>query len=297
VLTRPLALLAGVAAAAALLTGCASTGDEPAGVQVVASTNVYGDLVSTIGGSAVNVTSIIDDPSKDPHEYEASARTQLAVSKADLVVRNGGGYDDFIDTLVDAANDEVPIIDAVELSGLDADATDFNEHVWYDYRTMAELVDAIADELGALDPQNAEQFAQRAAELRGGIDGLAARAAELSPRFAGTGVAITEPVPLFLLEALGLVNRTPPAFSEAVEDDTDVPAAVMRETLELFSSRSVALLVYNPQTGGPQTDEVLAAADDVDVAAVAADELLPAGGDYVGWQGSLIDDIESALGG
>ena len=87
------------------------------------------------------MTSIIDDPDQDPHEYEADARTQLALSKADLVVRNGGGYDDFIDTMLAAAgNDDVVVIDAVELSGFDADAADFNEHVWYDYPTVGKVV-------------------------------------------------------------------------------------------------------------------------------------------------------------
>jgi ABC-type Zn uptake system ZnuABC Zn-binding protein ZnuA len=60
-------------------------------VNVVASTNVYGDIVKTIGGPAVAVTSIIDSPDRDPHEYEADARTQLALSKAQLVIENGGG--------------------------------------------------------------------------------------------------------------------------------------------------------------------------------------------------------------
>ena len=68
-------------------------------VDVVASINVWGDIVSTIGGDQVKVTSLITDPSADPHSYEANARTQLAVSEADLIVENGGGYDDFMDTL------------------------------------------------------------------------------------------------------------------------------------------------------------------------------------------------------
>ena len=59
----------------------ASTGGP---LTVVASTNVYGDIVKTIGGTTVRVISIIDNPAKDPHEYEADAQTQLALSKAQL---------------------------------------------------------------------------------------------------------------------------------------------------------------------------------------------------------------------
>src|ERR1700754_5216056 len=73
--------------------GSASPG--PAGsapVSVVASTNVYGDIAKQIGGDKVKVTSIISDPSQDPHSYEANTQTQLELSKAKVVIENGGGY-------------------------------------------------------------------------------------------------------------------------------------------------------------------------------------------------------------
>ena len=75
------------------LAGCAPPVAEPSGAPVVTSTNVYGDLVEQIGGDRVSVTSLIDDPAQDPHSFEASARDQLAISKAELVIENGGGYD------------------------------------------------------------------------------------------------------------------------------------------------------------------------------------------------------------
>lgn len=72
-------------AAGVALAGCTAAPDTagpPSAdtITVVASTTVYGDLAATIGGDAVEVTSIIDDPNKDPHEYEASAQNQLALA-------------------------------------------------------------------------------------------------------------------------------------------------------------------------------------------------------------------------
>ena len=37
-------------------------------------------------------------------------------------------------------------------------------------------------------------------------------------------MAITEPVPLYLVQDAGLVNATPEEFSEAAEEGTDPPA-------------------------------------------------------------------------
>src|SRR5690348_1175356 len=73
---------------------------QPARPSVVAATNVYGDVVQRIAGDAAEVTSVITDPTADPHSYEANPQNQLALSKADVIVENGGGYDDFIDTML-----------------------------------------------------------------------------------------------------------------------------------------------------------------------------------------------------
>src|SRR5689334_11211106 len=101
--TRSLVSTLAVAAAAALaLSGCsaASAGSDDGTLRVVASTNVYGDIAATIGGDDIKVTSLMDDPAQDPHSFEASAQNQLAVSKADVVIENGGGYDDFMQSLL-----------------------------------------------------------------------------------------------------------------------------------------------------------------------------------------------------
>ena len=116
-------LLGSVAATSLVLAGCASPSDSPAAggdlLRVAASTNVYGDIASRVGGDLVDVTSIITGPTQDPHSYEASARDQLALAKADLVIENGGGYDPFIDTLLAGITTSEPVVvNASEVSGL-----------------------------------------------------------------------------------------------------------------------------------------------------------------------------------
>jgi zinc/manganese transport system substrate-binding protein len=287
-----------------LLAACGSDGstaDAAAGdgVSVVASTDVYGDVVSAIGGDDVQVTSIISDPSADPHSYEASARTQLAVSEADLIVENGGGYDDFVDTLVSSSDSDAPVIDAVELSGREAEAEaageEFNEHVWYDLGTVGKLSDEIVSQLSDIDPANADTYAANGADFAEQLQGLVTRQQEARPSTQGAGVAITEPVPGYLLDALGAENRTPEEFSEAIEEGGDVAPAVLQETLDLFSSGQVDALVYNEQTTGAETEQVLAAAKAAGVAVVPVSETLPDGADYVSWMQGNVDDVVAAL--
>ena len=112
---------------------------------------------------------------------------------------------------------------------------------------------------------------------------------------AAPGSAITEPVPLYLLTAAGLVNKTPPAFSEAIEEDTDVPPAVLQETLTLFRDKQVALLAYNGQTTGAQTEAVLQDAKSNGIPVVGVTETLPAGKDYVSWMNDNLTALAAAL--
>ncbi|RZU10210.1 zinc/manganese transport system substrate-binding protein [Kribbella rubisoli] len=292
------------AAALALLAACSSSAaDETAastseaGVQVVASTNVYGDIVEQIAGDKAEVTSIISDPDQDPHSYEANAQTQLSLSKAKVVIENGGGYDDFMATMLKSAgNTSAKVLNVVGISGHKAPTGgELNEHVWYDFPTMEKLAAQLASTLSEVDSANSSTYAANAAAFTGKVKQLEATEASIKAAHTGDGAAITEPVPVYLLTACGLVNKTPGEFSEAIEEGTDVPAAVLQETLTLFSAKQVKLLAYNEQTSGPETEKVLAAAKANGIAVVPVTETLPDGKDYLGWMTANLDAIRSAL--
>ena len=326
--------LGGLAVAALALTGCAATpsadGSKDA-ISVVASTNVYGSIAESIGGDLVSVTSIITSAAQDPHSFEASAQDQLALSKADLVIENGGGYDPFIDTLLSAGSNDAPVVNASEASGLlegddhahDDEATDgastgaatddaateeehseddghdhiegFNEHVWYSFHGVEHVAEEIAHQLSEIDADNAATYEKNYETFASQIEELEASAEALHSSTEGLGVAITEPVPLYLLEAAGFTNQTPAAFSEAIEEGADVAPAVLQQTLALFADKSVLLLAYNSQTASPETEQVRAAAEQNDVAVVEFTETMPDGADYVSWMTDNVSAISAAV--
>jgi zinc/manganese transport system substrate-binding protein len=298
---RTPALLGGVillsALVSAALTGCAAPASkDAAGIQVVAATSVYGDIARAIGGDAVSVTSLISDAAQDPHSFEASAQAQLALSHADVVIQNGGGYDDFVGTLLKGSdNADATVLDAVALSGLDASADDFNEHVWYDLPAMGHVADELGAVFSRLDPKHTAQFTENVADFDRSIAELQAKSATVKEHHAGEGVAVTEPVPLYLLAACGLVDETPAAFSRAVEEGTGVAPALMHTTLQLLQGERVRLLVYNEQTSGPETEQLIAAAKASGTPAVPVTETLPPGTSYLGWMGDNLDAVTAAL--
>jgi zinc/manganese transport system substrate-binding protein len=295
-----------LAAAAVTLTACGHSDDSGktddksatgAPVKVVASTNVYGDIVEQIGGDKVSVTSLISDPDQDPHSYEADTHNQLAISKARLIIENGGGYDDFVDRMRKTAKNDPTVINVVKLSGKKAPAGgELNEHVWYDFPTVAKLAGVLATSLGAADPVDAKAFTANAAVFTRKLAPLEKQEAAVRKAHAGAGVAITEPVPLYLLDACGMRNLTPDKFSEAIEEGGDVPASVLQSTLHLFTDKKVKALVYNEQTSGAVTERVKKAANANGIAVVPVTETLPDGKDYLSWMQSNLDAITAAVG-
>jgi zinc/manganese transport system substrate-binding protein len=303
-----------------LLSACSTTaGGQQEGsgaIEVVTSTNVYGDIVREIGGDKVNVKALITKASQDPHSYEATTQDKLAVSKAKLVVENGGGYDDFIHKLADDSNlGHDNIISAVEVSGLapeeepaagstaeedehghSHDHGAFNEHVWYSLDAMTKLADAVEAKLASLEPASAPAFKTNAAEFKQEISGLKAQVTGLTPTAGQAPVAVTEPVPLYLLEAAGLVNKTPADYTAAIEEDSDVPPAVLKEATELAGSKDIKFLAYNTQTEGPQTQALKKAAEAAGVPVLDFSETLPDGKTYVQWMSANVDSIKQALG-
>lgn len=313
---RGLVLATGVAVAVA---GCGSDAGGEAGgdgtITVVASTNVWGSVAELVGGDAVSVESLIDDASGDPHAHPDRPSDAAAIADADVVVYNGGGYDEFFTKLVDSTGVDVPKVDAFELSGhgeeeAHADEPEgeahegeeghehgaVNEHVWYDLPTVRKVAETLAEEFTALAPDDEATFTANAESLTAELDDLLARAAEIGEVNPGAKVVATEPVAAYLIEAAGLTDATPPEFSEAIEEETDPPLSVVAQTTELLAKRQVSALVNNAQTETAVTNSLKEAATSAGVPIVDVTETLPEGvTDYVEWMSSEVNALAAAL--
>ena len=329
---RSHALVATLPLSALLLAGCggeSTAAGDGDGTTVVTSTNVYASIVSAIAGDAVEVEPIIDDAAQDPHEYEATSRDQLTLSRADMVVMNGGGYDSFVTTMLNALDTEPAVVDAVSVSDLpgaaeaaesghdhdhshdhgsegeDEDAHDheghdhgpgsFNEHVWYSIPTMISLVDAIEAQLAEVAPDDAAQFEENAEALHGQLEDLQLRIDDLAQGHDGQAAAVTEPVALWLFEDLGLTNVIPDDFVYSVEAGSDVSPVVVADATEALETEDVQVFAFNPQTSGPEADALRDAADEQGIPVIEVTETIQTDDDYVDWMTATVDAVEQAL--
>jgi zinc/manganese transport system substrate-binding protein len=298
--------------AALVLAGCGSTSSKgpsttPAGstptaaasgvIDVVAGSNVWGDIAKQIGGEHVNVTSILSDPNADPHQYEADAKTGVAISKAQLVVENGLGYDDFMDKLLAASPTSNRTVlnaaDVMKISGSDA-----NPHIWYDIAKIPDAASAIADQLGKLDPTDAAAFTTNAKTFTDSLTPITAAIDNIKVKYPGAPVGYTERVPGYLVEAAGLKLATPASFAQSIEDGNDPSVADNSAMDAALTSKAIKVLLFNGQVTSPATDAVKQLAQSSGVPVVGVTETLPpTDKDFQAWQLRQINEITTALGG
>ena len=278
-------------AAACSAGGAAAKGK----INAVAGENFYGDLVSKVGGDLVSVTSILTDPNVDPHAYETSTQTAQQVADATLVVQNGLGYDTFLDHLIGSSpRSDRRVIDVQQLLGL---ADGVNPHVWYDPATMPKVARAVADALEQLAPASKSTIEANLTAYLGSFAPLRAKVAEIKTRYPGAAAAYTEPVPGYLLAALGWRVLTPAGFAKSIEAGTDPAPIDVAAEQDLLTGHRVEVLLYNTQATSPVTEAIKSLAVKSGVPVVGVSETMPAGIGFVGWQLSQLNAIESALGG
>lgn len=290
----------GALAALALVAGCASSQDAgaptaPGALTVVATTDVWGSVVSAVAGPDAQVTSIIKDPAVDPHSYESTPADAAEISRADLVVANGGGYDTFVDKVTGA--DPAARAHTVEAFDLRPDKADDNEHVWFDPTTVKAVAAQIAQRLGQAEPAQAAGLRQRAGAFDAQVDRIAAQTAAIGRAKPGTRVISTEPIAHYLLRTAGVTDATPQDFVDAVENGSDPSAASLVQVGDALSARRVAALVFNPQTETPVVQALRDRAAGAGVPVVDVTETLPAGvTDYLQWVDGTRAALARALG-
>jgi zinc transport system substrate-binding protein len=197
-----LALLAMAGLSIAGLSSCTQTPAETSGsaspqpqatqaqestttdLQIVTSTLPITGFTKAVVGDRAEVTYLLPT-NVGPHDYQAKPEDVRTLAEADVLVKNGLGIDEYLDSLVDNANNaSLQVIDTsegvetisnaavegehqeeaaeTEAGGHDH-AGEFNPHIWLDPARAIEQVETIRDGLIAADPEGKETYTSNAA--------------------------------------------------------------------------------------------------------------------------------------
>ncbi|MGA4545854.1 metal ABC transporter solute-binding protein, Zn/Mn family [Uniformispora flossi] len=301
-------LIAGTAAATALVavSACSTSSGKtektadtaPGGgkvLSVVAAENFWGSIAAQLGGEHVKVTSIIDNPDADPHEYEPTAADGRAVATADYVLTNGLGYDAWSDKLL-AANPAsgrtaLKVGDLIGLKEGD------NPHQWYAPASVAKVIDQITADYKKADPADSAYFdAQRTKFTTETLAPYNKLIADIKATYGGTPIGASESIVSPLAEGLGLKVLTPASFLNATSEGTDPTAADKSAIDQQIRGKQIKVYVYNSQNSTPdiaaQVDAAKAAGIPV---ATVTETPAPANVSFQDWQTTQLLGIADAL--
>ncbi|GAC79145.1 MULTISPECIES: metal ABC transporter solute-binding protein, Zn/Mn family [Gordonia] len=264
---------------------------------VVASTDVWASVAAAVGGENADVSALFSVPGGDPHEFEPTNADTARVLDANVIVMNGGHYDEYMErAAADAKGVKVSALDGESDSGDHEGHSHSQEHAFYDLAVVADTADRIADALATVAPAHADAYRANAKSFRADIDALRARMAVIGRTHPNTRVAATEPLATALLESAGISDVAPAGFTAAVEEGQSPSAADRAAFDDLLTGRKVSALIYNVQAVDPATEAVLATANKAGVPVVQFTETLPDGvTDYIAWQSAQIAALEKAL--
>ncbi len=265
-------------------------------VKIVAAENVWGDIASQLGGSHVQVTAVITDPTADPHLYESDARDAAAIASADIVITNGLGYDDFMNKLLSASkNNARQVLSAQKITGITNNGA--NPHLWYDTTKVSQVAAQIESALAAKDPAHQAEFEKNLATFNHSLKPILDTINQIKAQYAGAPVAYTEPVPGYLLANAGLNIQTPQGFAKAIEDGNDPSPADTTAMNNLMTRRNIKVLLYNSQATSPVTQHVRDLARSAGIPIIGVTETLPKNyNHYQDWQLAQANALLGALG-
>jgi zinc transport system substrate-binding protein len=189
------------------------TAPDDGSLAVVAAFYPLAFVAERVGGDAVSVTNLTQ-PGTEPHDLELVPQDVGKLSDSDLAVYLSGfqpAVDDAIETAQPAAT-----FDARETADLSltyepigdeaAGDSTVDPHFWLDPLRLADVSDALADELSTLSPDDAPLFQDNAAQLRADLEALDQKMRQVLSGCTNTDVVTTHNAFGYLADAFELTQ-------------------------------------------------------------------------------------------
>lgn len=138
-----------------------STAQAADKLQVVTSFSILADITQQVGGDHIQITNMVGADA-DAHTYEPSPDDAKALLKARLIIKNGLGFEPWLDRLVASTATKTPVITAsrgVIPRSLDEDGESVPDpHAWHNLANTELYVNNITKALAAADPANKADY-------------------------------------------------------------------------------------------------------------------------------------------
>ncbi len=306
---RCLPILVTVTVGVVAASGCAAFSEEGPGsgdgVTVAAAFYPLAYAAERVAGDHADVE-LLTQPGTEPHDLELNVGETAKISAADLVVYERG-FQPAVDDAVEQ-NAEGVALDAVDVVGLMAaaesadeheehsgeehDHGDTDPHFWQDPLRVADLGDAIADELAEIDPDHADDYHSNATDLRSDLE-------HLDQAYAAGLTGCERDTIVVSHDAFGYLEKYDLHVDSLVglSPDAEPSPAVVAELQERIRDEGITTVFSEPL----EPDLVAALASDLDLATATLDPIEgltdeTSDEDYLSLMQSNLDALREANG-
>jgi zinc transport system substrate-binding protein len=260
-----------------VFSGCTAPVPETGGsIQAAVTVLPQAEMVKAVGGDRVDVIVIVP-PGVEPHTYEPSAGTLIALEKTDVYFKIGNGLMPFEDKLTEkvvALNPDILIVDTSEgvalIHGSDPDSPAGNDpHIWLSPANARIMVENIAGGMARIDPDHAAYYEGNARLYIAKIDVLD----EMIQKELNTSpvrtIVVTHPAWSYFARDYGIEQVS-------IESEGKEPTARdIEAVVTLARQRNISVVFVEPQYS-PRSAEVIA--EEINGSIVTID---PLAGDYL----------------
>jgi manganese/iron transport system substrate-binding protein len=256
-------------------------------LNVVATTNIVGDVVHQVGGDRIALTTLMGT-GVEPHSWVPTPANMAAIHDAHVLFVNGAGLETNLDKILQNSGGNAVVVSlsqgianllpegtsvaSVAKPGRQQEAID--PHVWFDVRNVIAWVKTIEQTLSALDPANAETYranaeayTQQLKELDAWVGEQVATIPEANRKLVTNHPAFGYLAKRYGLQQVGAVYPISPSSEPSAQDiavledairQHGVPAVFTESTVNPNLAEQVAkdtgvklVSLYTDSLGGP----------------------------------------------
>lgn len=247
----------------ALLSGCAKPSPEsdPAFHILATTYPVYLFTTAVVGDTeGVEVDLLVNSQTSCLHDYTLTVQDMKAIDRADVIVMNGVGLEDFMvdalsqsDATVIDCSEHVTLLTPLEHEGHDGHdhEEEYDPHTWMDPSRAGHMVDSIAGGLSSLD-------GKRSGTYRANADATINALSQIDPFYRDV---VYPPQPLitfhdgfqYFADAFGL------GLLKAIEEEegATASAAEIKEIVALIEENQIPA-IFVEKNGSRKTADVIA---------------------------------------
>ncbi|MDA8226598.1 MAG: metal ABC transporter substrate-binding protein [Desulfitobacterium hafniense] len=234
-----------------ILSGCSNNTIDNQGsgsgkkISVYTSFYPMYDFTKKIGGDKINLTNLVP-AGTEPHDWEPTPSDMVNLEKADVLIYNGAGMENWIDKVLNSIKNKklITVETAKGLKLLDnSDKSEdlmYDPHVWLNSMLAKQQMEAIKNALVTADPSNKDYYEKNYADNAKKLDDLDQEYKATVAKFKSKDIVVAHQAFGYLCEAYGLKE----VAIEGLTADSEPSPARMVEIVKFAKENNLKFIFF-----------------------------------------------------